>query len=132
MAVNMAYGRKSWKWPRPETVSGRISCGCLTFRASSARVLAYFFHPWLWQICYRAKFLYVADICDRYLSHICDRYLLHKCDRYLPHNYDRYVMGPNSYMSQICDRYFSTYILQISYRTVTYICHISVSLVKFR
>ena len=33
-------------------------------------------------------------------------------------------------MLQICDRHFHTYILQIFYRTVTYICHISVSLVR--
>ena len=56
--------------------------------------------------------------------------LSHNCDRYLSHNCDRYVMGPNSYMLQICDRYFRTYILQIFYRTVTYICHISVSLLR--
>jgi hypothetical protein len=68
--------------------------------------------------------------CDRYLPHNCDRYLPQNCDRYLSHNCDRYVMGPNSYMLQICDRYFCTYILQIFYRTVTYICHTSVSLVR--
>jgi hypothetical protein len=81
---------------------------------------------------------YMLQICDRYLSHDCDIYLLHNCDiylshncnRYLSHNCDIYVMGPNSYMSQICDRYFHTYILQIFYRTLTYICHISVSLVR--
>ena len=58
--------------------------------------------------------MYSRYLCDRYLSNICDRY----------------VMGPNSYMLQICDRYFHTYILKIFYRTVTYICHISVSLVR--
>jgi hypothetical protein len=73
---------------------------------------------------------YMLQICDRYLSYNCDRYLSHNCDRYLSHNCDRYVMGSNSYMLQICDRYFRTYILQIFYRTVTYICHISVSLVR--
>ena len=73
---------------------------------------------------------YLSHNCDRYLPHNCDRYLSHNCDRYLSHNCDRYVMGPNSYMLQICDRYFRTYILQIFYRTVTYICHISVSLVR--
>ena len=78
------------------------------------------------QICDR----YLSHNCDRYLSHNCDRYLSHNCDRYLSHNCDRYVMGPNSYMLQICDRYFRTYILQIFCRTVTYICHISVSLVR--
>ena len=69
---------------------------------------------------------YLSYNCDRYLSHNCDRYLSHNCDRYLSNICDRYVMGPNSYMLQICDRYFRTYILQIFYRTVTYICHISV------
>ena len=73
---------------------------------------------------------YMLQICDRYLSYNCDRYLSHNCDRYLSNICDRYVMGPNSYMLQICDRYFRTYILQIFYRTVTYICHISVSLVR--
>ena len=73
---------------------------------------------------------YLSYNCDRYLSHNCDRYLSHNCDRYLSNICDRYVMGPNSYMLQICDRYFRTYILQIFYRTVTYICHISVSLVR--
>jgi hypothetical protein len=81
---------------------------------------------------------YTLQICDRYLSYNCNRYLSHNCDRYLSHNCnrylsnicDRYVMGPNSYMLQICDRYFRTYILQVFYRTVTYICHISVSLVR--
>ena len=73
---------------------------------------------------------YMLQICDRYLSHNCDRYLSHNCDRYLSNICDRYVMGPNSYMLQICDRYFRTYILQIFYRSVTYICHISVSLVR--
>jgi hypothetical protein len=81
---------------------------------------------------------YLSHNCNRYLSHDCDIYLLHNCDiylshncnRYLSHNCDIYVMGPNSYMSQICDRYFHTYILQIFYRTLTYICHISVSLVR--
>jgi hypothetical protein len=73
---------------------------------------------------------YMLQICDRYLSYNCDRYLSYNCDRYLSYNCDRYVMGPNSYMLQICDRYFRTYILQIFYRTVTYICHISVSLVR--
>ena len=92
------------------------------------------------QICDR----YLSYNCDRYLPHncdryvmgpnsymlqICDRYLSHNCDRYLSNICDRYVMGPNSYMLQICDRYFRTYILQIFYKTVTYICHISVSLV---
>ena len=81
---------------------------------------------------------YLSHNCNRYLSHDCDIYLLHNsdiylshnCNRYLSHNCDIYVMGPNSYMSQICDRYFHTYILQIFYRTLTYICHISVSLVR--
>ena len=92
-------------------------------------------NSYMLQICDR----YLSYNCDRYLSHncdryvmgpnsymlqICDRYLSHNCDRYLSHNCDRYVMGPNSYMLQICDRYFRTYILQIFYRTVTYICHI--------
>jgi hypothetical protein len=64
-------------------------------------------------------------ICCRYVTDIC-----HITDIYLSHNCNRYVMGPNSYMLQICDRYFRTYILQIFYRTVTYICLISVSLVR--
>jgi hypothetical protein len=64
----------------------------------------------------------MLQICDRYLSYNCDIYLSHNCDRYLSNICDRYVMGPNSYMLQICDRYFRTYILQIFYRTVTYIC----------
>ena len=91
---------------------------------------------------------YVTDICHITVTDICHitvtdmlwgqipiccRYVTdmsYNCDRYLSHNCERYVMGPNSYMLQICDRYFRTYILQIFYRTVTYICHISVSLVR--
>ena len=83
-------------------------------------------NSYMLQICDR----YLSYNCDRYLSHNCDRYLSHNCDRYLSNICDRYVMGPNSYMLQICDRYFRTYILQIFYRTVIYICHISVSLVR--
>jgi hypothetical protein len=73
--------------------------------------------------------IYILDIhnCDRYVIGP-NSYMLQICDRYLSHNCDRYVMGTNSYMLQICDRYFRTYILQIFYRTVTYICHISVSI----
>ena len=82
-------------------------------------------NSYMLQICDR----YLSYNCDRYLSHNCDRYLSHNCDRYLSNICDRYVMGPNSYMLQICDRYLCTYILQIFYRTVTYLCHISVSLV---
>jgi hypothetical protein len=83
-------------------------------------------NSYMLQICDR----YLSYNCDRYLPQNCDRYLSQLCDRYLSHNCDRYVMGPNSYMLQICDRYFRTYIFQIFYRTVTYICHISVSLVR--